>query len=157
MFLASEREFRLGDKVINRKNNNKTTNTLGVPAPIFNGDIGIIVDIDIEKRKVLVEFESKGSVWITKKHLPYLFLGYCITTHSSQGSQYNHVIYGLDYGAYTLLNKEQVYTAITRAKKTCTICAETKAYIKAVNTSEISKKQTFLPMLLDYQNDNNEK
>ena len=95
-----------------------------------------------------IDFFGKGLITMTKKNLIYLRLGYVITTHSSQGSQFDHVIYGCDYGAYTLLNKEQVYTGVTRAKKTCTICTENKAFRHAIATSEINKKQTFLAQLL---------
>ena len=146
--IIGDYELRIGDKVINRKNNYKTKNEDGTITPIFNGDIGIVTSIDKNARKIIINFDIKGKVVITKKHLINIKLGYCITTHSSQGSQYDHVIYGLDYGAYKLLNKEQVYTGITRAKKTCTVCAENKAFRKAVATSEINNKQTFLKDLL---------
>lgn len=145
---VGEYELRVGDKVINRRNNYKTKNIEGVITPIFNGDMGIVLEINNKARSIIIDFETKGKIKVSKSGLPCIKLGYCITTHSSQGSQFDHVIYGLDYGAYTLLNKEQAYTGVTRAKITCTVCAESRAFMKAVATSEINKKQTFLPMLL---------
>jgi exodeoxyribonuclease V alpha subunit len=133
-----------GDKVINLKNNYKALNEYGVETPIFNGDLGIIVDFDILTQTIVVDFNNKGKIYVPKKHLPYIKLGYAITTHKLQGSSSPYVICGLDYSHYKLLNKEMVYTMLTRAKKYCVLCAENKALRYAVKTSGVKTKQTFL-------------
>lgn len=138
----------LGDKVINVRNNYKTLNINGEIAPIFNGDMGIITDIDEENRIVTVNFQTVGEVIIPKTHLGYIQLGYAITTHKSQGSGFKYVICGIDYSHYKLLTKELVYTLITRAKKHCVVCAENKALRFAISRSNVTEKQTFLKELL---------
>ena len=143
-----EYEIRVGDKVINRKNNYKSVNEYGANTPIFNGDIGIVETIDMETKSLLINFMGKGKVLIKKGSLTGIKLGYCITTHSFQGSQADVIIYGIDYSAYKLLNREQVYTAISRMKKKCIVCAEGRSLRYAIDTSEIRFKQTFLPGLL---------
>jgi exodeoxyribonuclease V alpha subunit len=75
-------------------------------------------------------------------------LAYAITVHKSQGSEWDSVIIGLDYSSYTLLTKEMVYTAITRAKHNCILCAEGAALRYAISNSNIVAKQTFLKGLL---------
>ncbi len=144
-----EFEIRVGDKVINRKNNYKTVNTNGQVTYIFNGNIGIVKNIDEDTRTMIIDFYGIGEIVISKKALQGIELGYVITTHSSQGSQFDVVIYSLDHSAYRLLNKEQAYTGITRAKKYCSIVAENKSLRYATETSEIKNKQTFLADLLD--------
>lgn len=138
----------VGDKVINQKNNYKALGENGQEVPIFNGDLGTVVFIDHVKSVLLVDFETKGKVYITKKHLIYVKLGYAITTHKKQGGSSPYIICGLDYSHYMMLNKEQVYTMLTRAKKYCVLCAENKALRYAVSHSEVKNKQTFLKVFL---------
>lgn len=70
--------------------------------------------------------------------------------YNCQGSESKRVIVGLDYSAYMLLSREWVYTAITRAKKHCTLVAELSALKQAIRTSKVSKKQTYLKEFLRY-------
>jgi exodeoxyribonuclease V alpha subunit len=149
--VKDKKEFtvRVGDKVINRKNNYKTLNRNGVITPIYNGYIGIVKEVDEEMKTLIVDFSGVGEIFINKEALGGIELGYCITTHSSQGSQFDVVIYGLDHSAYKLLNKEQAYTGVTRAKKYCSVVAENKSLRYAISKSEVKTKQTFLKDLLD--------
>lgn len=142
----------IGDKVINNKNNYKTLNECGEEVPIFNGDLGVVVDIDYIYQTLIVDFNSKGKIYIPKDHLQYIKLGYAITTHKLQGSSSPYVICGLDYSHYKLLNKEMVYTMLTRAKKYCVLCAENKALRYAVSQSGVRTKQTFLREFLSLSN-----
>ncbi|MDD4779074.1 MAG: AAA family ATPase [Tissierellia bacterium] len=148
----------IGDKVVNHKNNYKTLNEYGDEVPIFNGDLGIVVDIDFVSRIIIVDFNNKGRIYIPKKHLAHIRLGYAITCHKLQGSGMKYVICGLDYSHYKLLNKEMVYTMLTRAKKYCVLCAENKALRYATTRSGVKTKQTFLKYFLseDLQNDTQE-
>lgn len=138
----------VGDKVLNTRNNYKTINEFGKKTPIFNGDLGTIIEIDDHNKTILIDFATKGKVYVTKSHLPFIKLGYAITTHKLQGSSSPYVICGLDYSHWKLLNKEMVYTMLTRAKKYCVLCAESSALRYAISTSGVKTKQTFLKDML---------
>ena len=71
----------IGDKVLNNKNNYKTVNEYGDEIPIFNGDLGIVVDIDYIRNTLIVNFNNKGNIYISKSHLPKITLGYAMTCH----------------------------------------------------------------------------
>ena len=79
-------------------------------------------------------FSSNGS----------LELGYAVTVHKMQGSEFDNVIFGIDFSAYSLLTKELVYTGITRAKKKCELICQTGALRMAVSKEGIMSKQTHL-------------
>lgn len=137
--------FREGDKVINRVNNYK------VEPSIYNGNIGIIQGWDYNEEGeeiMIIDFIGIGRVELIKKFWNNLELAYAITTHLSQGSEFDYVIYGLDFSSYALLTREQVYTAITRAKKKCYLIAQTGALRLAISKEAVSKKQTHLQQCL---------
>lgn len=151
-----------GDKVINLVNDKEASyvhierdrhgnivNEFEEPRAIYNGNMGIVQSVDIEKRTLVVDFEGIGLVTIPKNKLSNIALGYCITTHKSQGSGVKYVICGIDNTHYVMLTREMVYTMVTRAKKHCDLIFETKALIKAIKTTKISHKQTFLPYFLN--------
>ena len=157
--------LRVGDKVINTQNDytalgytgqwdlekerysSKETED-GDAVPIYNGNIGIIEKINLLKEEILVNFIGIGRVIVKKKKLSSLLLGYAITCHKLQGSECDHVIFGIDFGSYVLLTKEMVYTAITRAKKHCYVVAQNSALRYAVAKNSVSQKQTLLQKFL---------
>lgn len=134
--------LRVGDKVKNTKNNYKVHPT------IYNGNIGIIKDItydyDLDEEIMVIDFLSIGEVILEHKYWNNIELAYALTTHSMQGSQFDNVIFGIDFSSYALLSKEQIYTAITRAKKYCHLIAQTGALRYATAQEGVSKKQTHL-------------
>lgn len=130
--------LRRGDKVINTKNTYKTN------PPIFNGNIGVIKEIFPEDKAMTVSFLGIGDVYIEGQQVNSIELGYAITVHKSQGSQFNHVIFGIDFSSFSLLTKELLYTGITRAKKKCDLIAQTSALRMAISKEGVSKKQTHL-------------
>lgn len=131
-----------GDKVINLKNNYKTQPN------IFNGNMGEVISVDIENESVVIDFYNIGEVEVSGKDLESIDLGYAITTHKSQGSSIPYLIYCVDYSHFTMLNRQQVYTGITRAKKKCSFIFETKALNKAIRTNNVKQKRTFLYHML---------
>lgn len=137
-----------GDKIINVKNNYKTINKNGDTVPIFNGNLGIVKEIDQINGLMTIHFQGLGEILVPQNHWNFIELGYAITVHKSQGSGFKYIICGLDYSHYILLNKEMVYTMLTRAKKYCYLCAENKALRYAIKRSNIQTKQTFLKELL---------
>ena len=138
----------IGDKVLNNKNNYKTMDDNANETPIFNGDLGIVVDMDIYRRTLIVDFNNKGIIYIPKSHLKKITLGYVATCHKIQGMGIKYVIAGLDYSHYKLLTKEMVYTMLTRAKEYCVLCAENKALRYATKQTSVSTKQTHLKDIL---------
>ena len=138
--------LREGDKVINRKNNYNTLNTNGETTFIYNGNIGIIERI--EYSSMIINFDGIGRVVINNDFYKNIELAYCITTHLSQGSQFDYVIYAFDMSSYILLNKEQLYTAVSRAKVHCDLYAENKALQLGIKTSKAIIKHTWLKDLL---------
>jgi len=140
--------LREDDKVIITKNNYKTMTPQGTLCPVFNGNLGIIQTIDDFNNEITINFEQHGPVIIKKKEWNTIELGYALTCHKLQGSEAEYVIIGLDYTCRALLTKEWLYTAITRAKKYCVLCAETNALNFCITNSNVPYKRTFLQQLL---------
>ena len=127
-----------GDKVINTKNNYE------VQPNIFNGNMGEVVYVNSEEGKLVIDFYNIGEVEIDGKALQSIELGYAITTHKSQGSTLPYVVSCIDYSHYVMLNRQQVYTMITRAKKKEIFIFETRALNRAIKTNNVVNKRTFL-------------
>lgn len=139
--------IRKGDKVLNTKNNYKCINSNGEITPVFNGNIGLIKDID-EEGYVTIDFVGIGEVIFNKSESKNLELAYACTTHKMQGSGFTSTIVGMDTGSYIMNNCELLYTAITRAKKYCVLVANNYAISKAIQNKEVKTKQTFLREML---------
>lgn len=139
--------LKVGDKVINKQNKYQIINSDGSVVDIFNGNLGIIKDIKDDY--ILIDFQGIGYVEVPKSHAPYIELGYAITCHSAQGSQLDTVIGGIDFSMFIMLNKELLYTMITRASKKFILCAQTKALQYAITKEQIIHRQTYLMDDLD--------
>lgn len=139
--------LKVGDKVINKQNKYQIINSDGSVVDIFNGNLGIIKDIKDDY--ILIDFQGIGYVEVPKSHAPYIELGYAITCHSAQGSQFDIVIGGIDFSMFIMLNKELLYTMITRASKKFILCAQTKALQYAITKEQIIHRQTYLMDDLD--------
>lgn len=135
-----------GDKIINLKNNYSSKDVNGESKPVWNGSIGKVVNI--QEDCVIIDFVGIGEVVIEKCDYSNINLGYAISCHSSQGSQWERVIIGMDTSAYVLLNVEILYTAITRARLNCSLIANHRAINMAMGRVEQSLKQTLLPEFL---------
>jgi exodeoxyribonuclease V alpha subunit len=149
--------FLEGDKVIINGNNYEKN--------CFNGTIGIIRYIDSQYKKngnvvgeIVIDFEGVGLVTFTKEEMNSIDLAYAITAHKSQGSQWRYVVFALDYSSYVLLNRQLVYTAMTRAKEFLFMPVEVKALQYAIDTDKSSKRLTFLEsMIVDlFENNKND-
>ena len=116
--------YRVGDKVMQIKNNYniewEVRNRYGIPTDkgtgIYNGDIGIIKEINSFAEQVTVEFDERRMVDYSFKQLEELELAYSITIHKSQGSEYPAVVIPIFSGPRMLMTKNLIYTAVTRAK-----------------------------------------
>ena len=103
--------------------------------------MGIVTKVT--KNSIIVQFQEV-EIEFKNKERDALGLGYCISVHSSQGSQWADVICAFSSDAYTLLNVEILYTAISRAGEHCTIVAEHQAINIALRNVEGNTKQTYL-------------
>lgn len=132
-----------GDVVMCMKNNYHASDYNGNDTPIFNGWRGIVEKIDDDY--IYMDFKEANS----KVRLDigtaaeYLTLGYAVTCHKSQGSTIPCVLCAFSYSAYTMLNRNILYTGMTRASKKCVIIAESAAYQRCVQTEFVSTKNTF--------------
>lgn len=141
--------LRVGDKIINVKNNKETLDyDTGEPLPIFNGNIGVIYDISDGLDSMIIDFENIGRVEVAKKDFFAIELGYAITVHKMQGDQKEYVIVAIDNMSWSMLSRELLYTAVTRAKKKCYLVAQSGALRYATNQQKNSIKKTSLENIL---------
>ncbi|NNL74914.1 MAG: AAA family ATPase [Desulfobacterales bacterium] len=139
---VGERTFRVGDRVIHRRNNYD----LGV----FNGDIGIIREIDNEELTCMVSFfPDNREICYKRDDIPELDLAYAITIHKSQGSEFEAVIIPVLNQHFKMLFRNLIYTALTRAKGLAVLVGTRKALAMAVNNQDTSHRQTSLKELLN--------
>lgn len=136
------RLFRLGDKVMQIKNNYEKE--------VFNGDIGRIAHVDLEEQEILVQFEDKR-VSYDYSDLDELVLAYAISVHKSQGSEYPVVVLPLLKQHFVMLQRNLLYTAITRAKKLLVIVGDKKALAMAVRNARAQERYTSLQRRLRRQ------
>lgn len=138
---VGQRIFRTGDRVIHRKNNYD----LGV----FNGDIGVITDINTMDVTCSVQFLPDNRVVQYKQtDIMELDLAYAITIHKSQGSEFEVVIIPVLTQHFKMLFRNLIYTGITRAKKLVVFVGTRRALGMAVKNQDISQRQTALKTLL---------
>ena len=146
----------VGDKIINLRNNKKAYNYENVDGsykvekvikPIFNGNMGEVIDI-INDETILVDFYNIGEVIVDAKQIQHIALGYAITIHKAQGSTIPYVVGAVDYTHYSMLNRQLIYTLMSRAKTKLSFIFESKALSKAISTNYVTKKRTFLYHLL---------
>ena len=138
-------KYREGDKVMQIKNNYQMEWEIrtksGIPIEkglgIFNGDTGIIREINSFAEQITVEFDERRFVEYSFKQLEELELAYAITIHKSQGSEYPAVVIPLLTGPQMLMSRNLLYTAVTRAKKcVCLVGSADTFYEMAGNERE---------------------
>jgi exodeoxyribonuclease V alpha subunit len=138
---VGERVFRVGDRVIHRRNNYDLN--------VFNGDIGTILEIDTEELMLSVSFFPDGRVVeYTRDAIPELDLAYAITIHKSQGSEFEAVIIPVLTQHFKMLFRKLIYTGLTRAKNLAVLVGTRKALAMAVKNQDTSQRQTLLKELL---------
>ncbi len=128
-------EFRVGDKLIQLRNN--------YDKGLFNGDIGVVVAADPEAGTLDAEFDGARHAFI-RGELSDLALAYAISIHKSQGSEYAAVVIPLLKAHFMMLQRNLIYTAITRGKKKVFLVGEPAAYAMAVRNNEAKTRSTHL-------------
>lgn len=147
-----ERLFRVGDKVMQTKNNyqleweiaTKYGLVVDKGVGVFNGDIGIVTAIHTYDETVEVEFDEKRKVKYPFKMLDELELAYAITIHKSQGSEYPAVVIPLLAGPRQLYCRNLLYTAVTRAKKCVTLVGNETVFREMIQNVDEQKRNTSL-------------
>jgi exodeoxyribonuclease V alpha subunit len=127
--------YRQGDKVMQIRNNYDKN--------VFNGDIGYITGVDESERTLLVTFDEKA-VEYDISELDELVLAYAVTIHKSQGSEFPIVVIPVTMKHFVMLQRNLIYTGITRAKKICVIVGTTKAIGYAVRNNPVCDRNTML-------------
>jgi exodeoxyribonuclease V alpha subunit len=127
--------FRQGDRVMQIRNNYDKN--------VFNGDLGYIQAVDMEERTLMVGFDGT-LVEYEVSELDELTLAYATTIHKSQGSEYPIVVMPVLMNHYVMLQRNLIYTGITRAKKICVLIGSTKALAYAIHNMTVLKRNTKL-------------
>ena len=124
-------KFRVGDKVLQTRNN--------YDKDVFNGDIGRIAAIDVEERQVAIEFDGRRAVYEFNE-LDEVEPAYAISIHKSQGSEFPAVVIPLAMQHFLLLQRNLLYTGITRGKRLVVVAGQRKALATAVRQNEIRRR-----------------
>ena len=126
-------KYRMGDRVMQIRNN--------YDKEVFNGDIGFVSKVDMDERSLTVIYEGRA-VENEDSELDELTLVYATTIHKSQGSEYPVVVIPLLMTHFVMLQRNLIYTGITRAKKICIIVGTTKALAYSVHNMVVLKRNT---------------
>jgi exodeoxyribonuclease V alpha subunit len=124
-------QFRVRDKVIQTEND--------YDKDVFNGDIGQITGIDVVEREVTIQFDSRKVVYDFGE-LDEIALAYAITIHKSQGSEFPAVVIPLAMQQYLLLQRNLVYTSVTRGKKMVVLIGQKAALATALRNNQTSRR-----------------
>ena len=128
-------QYKRFDKVMQIRNN--------YDKEVFNGDIGVIESVDMEERELTVNFDGRPVVYDVTE-LDELVLAYATTIHKAQGSEYPVVVMPVSMSHFVMLQRNLIYTGITRAKKGLVIVGTKKALAYAVKNLTVSQRNTML-------------
>jgi exodeoxyribonuclease V alpha subunit len=133
--IRGNRSFRINDKVMQIKNN--------YDKEIFNGDIGKIIGIDSENQEVIISFDGRDVAY-DHTDLDEIVLAYAVSVHKSQGSEYPAVIIPLLTQHYMLLQRNLIYTGVTRGRNLVVLVGTRKALSIGVKNDKTEKRYTYL-------------
>ncbi|MEU3710784.1 SF1B family DNA helicase RecD2 [Streptomyces catenulae] len=133
------RVFRVGDKVTQIRNNYEKGRN-----GVFNGTVGVVTDMNAEEQRLLVRTDEDEEVPYDFDELDELAHAYAVTIHRSQGSEYPAVVIPVTTGAWMMLQRNLLYTAITRAKRLVVLVGSRRALGQAVRTVSAGRRYTAL-------------
>lgn len=143
--------FRVGDKVMQIKNNYNTKwklikddRVVDEGEGVFNGDFGFITEIDKEENELMVVFDDGRQVIYSFNQLDELVLAYATTIHKSQGSEFPVVVLPIFWGPPMLLTRNLLYTAITRAKEIVVLVGDKKCLAYMIDNNKITNRYSGL-------------
>ncbi|MCS6888415.1 MAG: ATP-dependent RecD-like DNA helicase [Chloroflexus sp.] len=132
--------FRVGDRVIQQRND--------YDRDVYNGDTGEVIAINAEEQTVVVRFEDGRAIRYSGLDLDDLALAYALSVHKSQGSEYPVVVLPLLMQHQPLLQRNLLYTAVTRARRLVVIIGDRRAIAAAVAAAEVERRYTGLGVRL---------
>lgn len=149
---SETRSFRVGDKVMQIKNNyelewsivGKYNIIIDSGKGVFNGDVGFVVDVDKLMKTLTVEYDDNRKVEYPFTMLDEIELAYAVTVHKSQGSEYPVVIIPLLQGPKMLMNRNILYTALTRAKECVVFLGDKEVFYSMANDTTVTKRYSGL-------------
>ena len=127
--------FRKGDRVMQLRND--------YDKEVFNGDLGYITEVNLEDRVLKVDFDGRETEYDSTE-LDELSLAYATTIHKAQGSEYPVVVIPVMMNHFVMLQRNLIYTGITRARKVCVLIGQLKALSYAVRNLTVQKRNTRL-------------
>ena len=127
--------FRKGDRVMQLRND--------YDKEVFNGDLGYITEVNLEDRVLKVDFDGRETEYDSSE-LDELSLAYATTIHKAQGSEYPVVVIPVMMNHFVMLQRNLIYTGITRARKVCVLIGQLKALSYAVRNLTVQKRNTRL-------------
>ena len=154
-----DKKFREGDKVMQIRNNyqiewevcTKYGMTVDKGLGVFNGDMGIIREINTYAETMTVEFDEHRQVSYSFQSLDELKLAYAITIHKSQGSEYPAVVIPLLQGPRQLYNRNLIYTAVTRARKCVTLVGSEQVFADMIqNNNELNRNSSLAEQIREF-------
>jgi exodeoxyribonuclease V alpha subunit len=128
-------DYGVGDKVIQTVNN--------YDKEVFNGDIGQVIEMDLEESELLIEFDGRSVVY-SLNELDEISLAYATSIHKSQGSEYAAVVIPLSMQHYMLLERNLLYTGVTRGKSLVVVVGQPRALHMAINNKRSRTRVTAL-------------
>lgn len=128
--------FRVGDKVMQVRNNYDKS--------VFNGDIGRISGINRIDQNLIIDFDGMDQVNYDFSEADELVLAYAVSVHKSQGSEFPAIVMPIITQHYVMLQRNLLYTAITRAQKLCVLVGNKKAIYIAINNNKITRRNSKL-------------
>ena len=128
-------QYRLHDKVMQIRND--------YDKEVFNGDIGTVTRVDMEERELTVDFDGRAVVYDVTE-LDELALAYAVTIHKAQGSEYPIVVMPFTMSHFVMLQRNLLYTGVTRAKKILVLIGEKKAVYYAIKNEKTTERNTKL-------------
>ena len=138
--------FRKGDRVMQLRND--------YDKEVFNGDLGYITEVNLEDRVLKVDFDGRETEYDSSE-LDELSLAYATTIHKAQGSEYPVVVIPVMMNHFVMLQRNLIYTGITRSKKVCVLIGQLKALSYAVRNLTVQKRNTRLKERLAIPEDGN--
>ncbi len=136
-------QYRLRDKVMQIRND--------YDKEVFNGDIGIISKVDMEERELIVDFDGRAVTYDVSE-LDELTLAYATTIHKAQGSEYPIVVMPFTMSHFVMLQRNLLYTGVTRAKKILVLIGEKRAVYYAIKNMTTDSRNTKLAQCLQEEN-----
>jgi exodeoxyribonuclease V alpha subunit len=127
--------FRLGDKVMQTQNN--------YDKDVYNGDIGFVRSLDVVEQTLVLDFDGRTATY-DWSDADQLTLAYVVSIHKAQGSEFPVVVMSIVTQHYTMLQRNLLYTAITRARKLCVLAGSPRAISMAVRNNKVAQRFTAL-------------